>query len=71
MCVGGFATEIGTASLDAAFGVLGLTAVDCCIIPTNSASRQIMLERGIAHDSARLHAGLLHVFSRLQATIWA
>lgn len=63
----GIATELGAASLDVAFGPLGLRDVVSFTLPDNHASRRVMEKLGFAYERATVHAGLPHVLYRLSA----
>jgi [ribosomal protein S5]-alanine N-acetyltransferase len=60
----GLATELGAASLDVAFGPLGLIDVVSFTLPHNRASRRVMEKLGFAFERDVLHAGLPHVLYR-------
>jgi RimJ/RimL family protein N-acetyltransferase len=46
----GFATEVGQAALDVAFGPLGLTEVVAFTLPHNGASRRVMDKLGFVYE---------------------
>jgi RimJ/RimL family protein N-acetyltransferase len=46
----GFATELGAAALDAAFGELGLADVVAFTLPQNGASRRVMEKLGFTYE---------------------
>jgi RimJ/RimL family protein N-acetyltransferase len=46
----GFATEVGQAALDAAFGPLGLSDVVAFTLPHNGASRRVMEKLGFTYE---------------------
>ena len=60
----GLATELGAASLDVAFGPLGLVDVVSFTLPDNVASRRVMEKLGFAYERDILHAGRPHVLYR-------
>jgi [ribosomal protein S5]-alanine N-acetyltransferase len=60
----GFATEIGRAGLDLAFGPLGLAEVVAFTQPHNAASLAVMARLGMAYDRDCVHAELPHVLYR-------
>jgi RimJ/RimL family protein N-acetyltransferase len=60
----GLATELGAASLDVAFGPLGLVDVVSFTLPGNLASRRVMEKLGFAFERDTLYAGLPHVLYR-------
>jgi RimJ/RimL family protein N-acetyltransferase len=60
----GLATELGAASLDVAFGPLGLVDVVSYTLHDNLASRRVMEKLGFAYERDILHAGLPHVLYR-------
>lgn len=66
----GYGTEIAAASLDAAFGPLGLGEVASWTLPINRASRGLMEKLGFRYDRDILFAGLTHRFYRLSAGDW-
>ena len=63
----GLATELGAASVDVAFGPLGLVDVVSFTLPDNVASRRVMEKLGFAFERDTLYAGLPHVLYRLHA----
>lgn len=67
----GLATEIASASLQAAFGELGLEAVVAYTMTSNAASRRVMEKAGFTYERDIEHAGLAHVLYRLRASEWA
>jgi RimJ/RimL family protein N-acetyltransferase len=76
----GYATEAATATLDAAFGRLGLAEVVSFTVPANTRSRAVMERLGMVHDRAgdfdhpALPAGSRlrrHVLYRTTAERWA
>ena len=64
----GLATELGAASVDVAFGPLGLPDVVSFTLPDNVASRRVMEKLGFAYEGDTIHAGLAHVLYRLSAS---
>jgi len=64
----GLATELGAASLDVAFGPLGLLDVVSFTLPDNHASRRVMEKLGFAYERDTVHAGLPHVLYRRFST---
>jgi [ribosomal protein S5]-alanine N-acetyltransferase len=64
----GLATELGAASLDVAFGPLGLVDVVSFTLPDNRASRRVMEKLGFAFERDVLYAGLPHVLYRRFST---
>jgi len=60
----GLATELGAASLDVAFGPLGLVDVVSFTLPDNVASRRVMEKLGFAFERDTVYAGLPHVLYR-------
>jgi [ribosomal protein S5]-alanine N-acetyltransferase len=60
----GLATELGAASLDVAYGPLGLADVVSFTLPDNRASRRVMEKLGFAFERDVLYAGLPHVLYR-------
>jgi RimJ/RimL family protein N-acetyltransferase len=60
----GLATELGAASLEVAFGPLGLVDVVSFTLPDNRASRRVMEKLGFAFERDVLYAGLPHVLYR-------
>lgn len=63
----GLATELGAASVEVAFSVLGLPALAAFTQPHNAASRRVMEKLGFAYEKDVTHAGLPHVLYRLRA----
>jgi len=63
----GYASEIGAASLDVAFGVLGLSEVVSYTLPHNAASRRVMEKLGFSYEREIVHADLPHVLYRIQS----
>jgi [ribosomal protein S5]-alanine N-acetyltransferase len=64
----GLATELGAASVDVAFGPLGLGDVVSYTLPDNVASRRVMEKLGFVYERDTVHAGLPHVLYRLSAS---
>ena len=65
----GLATELGAASVDLAFGPLGLVDVVSFTLPDNVASRRVMEKLGFAFERDTLYAGRPHVLYRLRAPL--
>jgi [ribosomal protein S5]-alanine N-acetyltransferase len=63
----GYATEIGAASLDIAFGVLGASEVVSYTLPHNTASRRVMEKLGFSYEREIVHYDLPHVLYRIQS----
>ena len=61
----GLATELGAASLEVAFGPLGLVDVVSFTLPGNRASRRVMEKLGFAFERDVPYAGMPHVLYRL------
>jgi [ribosomal protein S5]-alanine N-acetyltransferase len=64
----GLATELGSASVEVAFGPLALAAVVSFTLPQNVASRRVMEKLGFEYERDTVHAGLPHVLYRLSAS---
>jgi RimJ/RimL family protein N-acetyltransferase len=64
----GLATELGAASLDVAFGPLGLVDVVSFTLPHNHASRRVMEKLGFGFERETVYAGLPHVLYRRFST---
>jgi ribosomal-protein-alanine N-acetyltransferase len=64
----GIATELGAASVEVAFGPLGLADVISLTLPDNVASRRVMEKLGFAFERDTVHADLPHVLYRLSAS---
>jgi RimJ/RimL family protein N-acetyltransferase len=62
----GLATELAFASIDVAFGPLGLTEIVAFTLPDNFASRRVMEKAGFAYDREIMHVGLPHVLYRVR-----
>ena len=60
----GLATELGAASLEVAFGPLGLADVVSFTLHGNRPSRRVMEKLGFAYERDVVHAGLPHVLYR-------
>jgi RimJ/RimL family protein N-acetyltransferase len=60
----GLATELALASIDVAFGPLGLNELVAFTLPDNVASRRVMEKAGFAYERDILHVGLAHVLYR-------
>jgi ribosomal-protein-alanine N-acetyltransferase len=60
----GLATELGAASLEVAFGPLGLVDVVSFTLPDNHASRRVMEKLGFAFERDTVYAGFPHVLYR-------
>ncbi len=63
----GLATELGAASLELAFGPLGLGDVVSFTLPGNLASRRVMEKLGFRFERETVYADLPHVLYRLSA----
>jgi RimJ/RimL family protein N-acetyltransferase len=64
----GIASELGAASIELAFGPLGLSDVVSFTLPDNVASRRVMEKLGFVFERDTVHAGLPHVLYRLTAS---
>jgi [ribosomal protein S5]-alanine N-acetyltransferase len=64
----GIATELGAASLELAFGPLGLADVVSFTLPWNAASRRVMEKLGLAFERDTEYKGLPHVLYRRSAS---
>ena len=64
----GFATELGAASIEVAFGPLALPDVVSFTLPDNRASRRVMEKLGFAYERDTVYAGRPHVLYRLSAS---
>jgi RimJ/RimL family protein N-acetyltransferase len=64
----GLATEFGAASIELAFGPLGLVDVVSFTLPDNHASRRVMEKLGFTFERDTLYAGLPHVLYRRLST---
>jgi RimJ/RimL family protein N-acetyltransferase len=65
----GLATELALASVDAAFGPLGLQQIVAFGLPANAASRRVMDKAGLTFERDIVHAGLPHVLYRRRASL--
>jgi ribosomal-protein-alanine N-acetyltransferase len=65
---GGIATELGAASIEIAFGPLGLVDVVSFTLVDNLASRRVMEKLGFEFERDVLYAGLPHVLYRRFST---
>jgi RimJ/RimL family protein N-acetyltransferase len=63
----GLATELAQASIDTAFGALGLAEIVAFTLPHNVASRRVMEKTGFGLEEEIRHASLAHVLYRLRA----
>jgi [ribosomal protein S5]-alanine N-acetyltransferase len=63
----GLATEVALASVEVAFGELGLDEIVAFTRPDNVASRRVMEKAGFVYDRDIEHAGLPHVLYRRPA----
>jgi RimJ/RimL family protein N-acetyltransferase len=63
----GLATELARASIDVAFGALGLGTIVAFTLPHNLASRRVMEKTGFRYDREIVHASLPHVLYRRAA----
>jgi RimJ/RimL family protein N-acetyltransferase len=59
----GYATELGAAAVDVAFG-LGVTEVVAFTLPHNAASRRVMEKLGLSYEREVVWADLPHVLYR-------
>ena len=64
----GLATEFGAASVEVAFGPLGLVDVVSFTLPDNRPSRRVMEKLGFSFERDTVYAGLPHVLYRLRST---
>jgi [ribosomal protein S5]-alanine N-acetyltransferase len=64
----GLATELGAASLELAFGPLGLADVVSFTLPHNHASRRVMDKLGFAYERHTDYKGWPHVLYRKRAS---
>ena len=62
----GLATELGAASVELAFGTLGLPDLVAFTMPHNTASRRVMEKLGFTYERDVVHADLPHVLYRLR-----
>jgi ribosomal-protein-alanine N-acetyltransferase len=63
----GLATELALASLEVAFGPLGLPQIVAFTLPHNVASRRVMEKSGFRYEREIEHVGLPHVLYRCRA----
>jgi RimJ/RimL family protein N-acetyltransferase len=63
----GFATELAEASIEIAFGPLGLNEIVAFTLPHNVASRRVMEKTGFVYDREISYVGHTHVLYRLGA----
>jgi [ribosomal protein S5]-alanine N-acetyltransferase len=63
----GYATELGAAAIDVAFGVFGAGSVVAYTLPHNAGSRRVMEKLGFGLEREVVYAGLPHVLYRLQS----
>jgi [ribosomal protein S5]-alanine N-acetyltransferase len=63
----GYATELGGAAVEVAFGVLGLADVVAFTLPHNAASRRVMEKLGFSYEREIVWADLPHVLYRLHS----
>jgi [ribosomal protein S5]-alanine N-acetyltransferase len=63
----GYATEMSREVLRVGFELLGLAEVEAFTLPTNLASRRVMQKLGFEFEREGEHAGLPHVFYRIDA----
>ncbi len=64
----GLATELAQASIETAFGALGLPEIVAFTLPHNVASRRVMEKTGFGLEEEIRYASLPHVLYRLQAS---
>jgi [ribosomal protein S5]-alanine N-acetyltransferase len=62
----GYATELAEASIETAFGALGLEEIVAFTVPHNIASRRVMEKTGFEFERDVVYAGLAHVLYRLR-----
>jgi [ribosomal protein S5]-alanine N-acetyltransferase len=62
----GLATELGAASVRAAFDTYGLDDLVAFTLPDNVASRRVMEKLGFTYERDVVHSGLAHVLYRLR-----
>lgn len=65
----GLATELAEASIEAAFGPLGLGEIIAFSLPDNLASRRVMEKTGFVFERDIIHGGLPHVLYRRRADV--
>ena len=61
-----YATELGAAALDVAFGPIALDTVISYTLPENAASRRVMEKLGFSYEREIVHYDLPHVLYRVQ-----
>jgi ribosomal-protein-alanine N-acetyltransferase len=66
----GLATEMAVAIVRLAFEELRIDNLVCFTQPTNYASRRVMEKAGFRYERDIVHAGLPHVFCRLDRGSW-
>lgn len=64
----GLATELARASIQTAFGPLGLSEIIAFSLPDNVASRRVMEKSGFVFERDIVYAGLPHVLYRRRAS---
>jgi RimJ/RimL family protein N-acetyltransferase len=62
----GYATELAEASIETAFGALGLDEIVAFTLPHNTASRRVMEKTGFELERDIVYAGLAHVLYRIR-----
>jgi [ribosomal protein S5]-alanine N-acetyltransferase len=65
----GLATELAHASIEAAFGPLGLRSIIAFTLPDNHASLRVMEKTGFEYERDIVHVGLPHVLYRRTAPV--
>jgi ribosomal-protein-alanine N-acetyltransferase len=63
----GYATELGAAAVELAFGPLGLDSVVAYTLPDNLPSRRVMEKLGFSYEREVVHADLPHALYRLHS----
>lgn len=63
----GLATELAQASIQSAFGPLGMRSIIAFTLPHNRASRRVMEKTGFEYERDIVHVGLPHVLYRRTA----
>jgi RimJ/RimL family protein N-acetyltransferase len=63
----GLATELAQASIQSAFGPLGMRSIIAFTLPHNRASRRVMVKTGFEYERDIVHVGLPHVLYRRTA----
>ncbi len=66
----GLATELATASVRAAFEVLGVRSLVCFTMTSNRKSQRVMEKVGFRYEQDFVHADLAHRLCRLDASSW-